>query len=94
MQIAILIKNLLMPFHQDLFAIESFELIDEDDGLKNLRVKYRFRGKRKVVMTKMLTEIITDKKLLPCFSREDNFELGMWYGRIKNTNLHFSHKVT
>jgi len=79
------IKNFFIPFYQDLFVIESFELI-EHNHLKNMRVNYRFTGKRKVIMSKTLTEIMDDKKLLNCFSRDNCAELGLWYGRIKELN--------
>jgi hypothetical protein len=85
MQVAMLLKNLLIPFYQDLFVVESYELI-EDGEEKNMRITYRVNGKRKASISKKLTEIVNDKKLLNCFSRNDCFELGLWYGRLREKN--------
>ena len=84
-KIAIFLKGGIAPFYQDLFVIDGFELMDENEK-KNMKITYRFNGRRKVVITKKIDEIVADKKLLNCFSREDAYELGYWSGRLKETN--------
>jgi hypothetical protein len=82
--IAITVRTLAALFYQDVFVVEGFSYLDNQ---RDMVVFYRINGKREPILQIHLTQLIKDKKMLNCFSREDVGEIGMLYGRLMEKRI-------
>jgi|SRR6185437_14618074 len=73
------VKTLAAIFYQDVFVVDGFTYLDDQT---DMIVSYRINGKRNPILQTHLTQLIKDRKMLNCFSREDVGEIGMLYGRV------------
>ena len=87
---AVAIRHFASLINQDLFIIDSFKYLEDGD----LEVTYGVNGKRKPVLCKKLSQIAQDPKLISCFSRDDVFELGIFYGQLREKKSLFNNKLT
>ena len=77
--IAHTVKTLAKIFYQDVFVVDSFAFLDNQ---KDIIISYRINGKRNPILQIHLTQLMKDRRMLNCFSREDVSEIGMFYGRL------------
>ncbi len=82
---AALIHNFTTFFYQNLFSVDSFTYLENNDDIE---VIYRITGKRRPILRKTITQLIKDQKKLNCFSREDVSEMSILYGRLMEKRLH------
>ncbi|MBV8802195.1 MAG: hypothetical protein JO131_04395 [Gammaproteobacteria bacterium] len=77
--IADTVKTLAKIFYQDIFIVDGFTYLDNQT---DMIVSYRINGKRSPILQIHLTQLIKDRQMLNCFSRNDVSEIGMLYGRL------------
>lgn len=77
-------RTLAALFYQDVFVVEGFSYLDDQ---RDMIVFYRISGKREPILQIHLAQLIKDKKMLNCFSREDVGEIGMLYGRLMEKRI-------
>jgi hypothetical protein len=82
--IAMTVRTLATLFYQDVFVVDGFTYLDNQF---DMIVSYRISGKRNPVLQMHLTQLIKDRKMLNCFSREDVGEIGMLYGRLMEKRM-------
>jgi len=72
------IKHFSSLLYQDLYTVDNFNMLDDGD----IELVYHVNGKRNTSLRKRVSQVVNDKDLFKCFSREDVLDMGVFYGRL------------